>query len=389
MSLRVYFFLLGVAVALAFGPARSTRAQLNSRIPVRGHVFESSGATPLVGVNVFLVGTTIGASTDRTGSFRFLVPADRLEYEITASMIGFEVKSVIRSSQSLKTAELTFRLEEKTYRLDEVTVSASNSEWLKILDRFKRAVFSTSEYAKQCIIVSPEHLSIEVDKVTGVLLATSNEPFVFRNRALGYTVSLHSPKISASSTRFRWEGSLQFQALTPETVSQHKQWDTNRARIYSGSIRHFLSAVAAGKTNELGFFIAATERPGFVIKHKVAPDPSELISVEIEDPTVPTWRLFFPQALAVAFQKEGESRAYRTYLDENGLRGRDEAEISSGRLHQRPTQNSWLRLTGAHVVIDQLGNEYGEFALERSGYWEWERMCDLLPSDYASGFFLE
>jgi hypothetical protein len=143
--------------------------------------------------------------------------------------------------------------------------------------------------------------------------------------------------------------------------------------------------VATGETNKQGFFVSTTERTGFIIKHRVAPDAEEFLSVEVENSTIPTWRLRFSKVLAVSFQKEGESRAYRNYQDEEGLRRRDESEKSLGRLLQRATQNSWLRLNGEYVVIDRFGNEYGTYALERSGYWEWERLCELLPSEYEPG----
>jgi len=385
MSVRLYIILSGVVLIQQFGLARPICAQDFDGITVRGHVFESADEAPLMGVNVFLAGSTFGSSTDREGAFSFSVPSGRKSYEITASMIGFEIQSVVRSSQDLESSELSFYLSEKMYRLDEVTVSASNTEWLDNLRRFERLVFSTSENAKQCKIESPELLSIAFNASTGELTASSNEPFNFRNEALGYAVSLHGPKIYGSKTQFRWEGSLLFRTLDPKDAAQLKRWETNRERVHSGSIRHFLSAVATGETNKQGFFVSTTERTGFIIKHRVAPDAEEFLSVEVENSTIPTWRLRFSKVLAVSFQKEGESRAYRNYQDEEGLRRRDESEKSLGRLLQRATQNSWLRLNGEYVVIDRFGNEYGTYALERSGYWEWERLCELLPSEYEPG----
>ena len=34
------------------------------------------------------------------------------------------------------------------------------------------------------------------------------------------------------------------------------------------------------------------------------------------------------------------------------------------------------------VMIDKTGYEYEDYAIERYGFWSWERLCDQVPFDY-------
>ncbi len=350
---------------------------------VRGRVLEQQNQSPLPGANVFLTGSTLGAATLNDGSFEFRVPGRMLSYEITVSMVGFNTESRVLNETDIANTTLRFELVPATYLLEEVTITESNAEWLSTLARFERLVFSTTDNSKDCTILNPEKLSLVYDNVDREISATSREPFRFENKALGYLVELHQPKFFGSETTVMWEGNLHFEELAPQNESEEQKWVANRRDAYNGSVRQFLVALARGETNKKGFFVATTERPGYSIEHKVAPNPDKYVTVEFADPTIPTWRIYFPRTLAISYQLESESMAYRLYQDQMGLRERDEMEFQTGRLRERRTQNSWLSLNGDYAIIDQYGNEYGAYLLKRFGYWEWERLCEILPSDFS------
>ena len=67
-----------------------------------------------------------------------------------------------------------------------------------------------------------------------------------------------------------------------------------------------------------------------------------------------------------------------------GIRDRDVSEIAMGRLIPRKSQFSWLELLGEHVIVYRFGNEYGNYSLKRTGYWEWERLCEVRPKDFTT-----
>jgi len=60
-----------------------------TRGKIAGHVKDASTGDPLPGVNVIIVGTTLGAATNEKGNYFILnVPAG--VYSLTASMIGYK-----------------------------------------------------------------------------------------------------------------------------------------------------------------------------------------------------------------------------------------------------------------------------------------------------------
>lgn len=90
---------------------------------IRGTVTDAATNEPIPFVNVFLVGTTVGTTTDFDGKFYFetKVKAD----SIAASFIGYQ-----RQSQSIKLnryQEIAFRLEADQFQLDEVVVVAGEN----------------------------------------------------------------------------------------------------------------------------------------------------------------------------------------------------------------------------------------------------------------------
>ena len=88
--------------------------------PINGKV--SDGQDPLIGVNVFVVGTLDGSITDSLGRFSF-VTARSGEITLRASMLGYEEYEMTAHVSQLK--NLDIRLREKTASLDEVVVTAS------------------------------------------------------------------------------------------------------------------------------------------------------------------------------------------------------------------------------------------------------------------------
>ena len=102
--------------------------------PINGKV--SDGQDPLIGVNVFVVGTLDGSITDSLGRFSF-VTARSGEITLRASMLGYEEYEMTAHVSQLK--NLDIRLREKTASLDEVVVTASTysigkSNQIKMMD---------------------------------------------------------------------------------------------------------------------------------------------------------------------------------------------------------------------------------------------------------------
>ena len=91
---------------------------------IYGKVTDAVTNEPLIGVNIILEGTTLGAATDINGHFEITnVPVNT--YRIKASIIGYSSKTrtdiVVRSS---KPAEVDFNLSEEVIKLQDITVKS-------------------------------------------------------------------------------------------------------------------------------------------------------------------------------------------------------------------------------------------------------------------------
>ena len=87
---------------------------------VNGTVIDGQG--PVVGVNVFVVGTLDGSITDTLGRFSFQTKKTG-EGTLCASMLGYEDETLVADASKL--TDVKFRLREKAASIDEVVVTAS------------------------------------------------------------------------------------------------------------------------------------------------------------------------------------------------------------------------------------------------------------------------
>ncbi|MEN9839137.1 MAG: hypothetical protein RL177_616, partial [Bacteroidota bacterium] len=90
---------------------------------IEGRVTDASGE-PLVGVNVFVDGTTRGGSTDLNGDY-FILNVRPGTYTLIARYIGFNTSRVTGVEVSVdRTTSIDFTLSEESLTLGEVVVSA-------------------------------------------------------------------------------------------------------------------------------------------------------------------------------------------------------------------------------------------------------------------------
>jgi hypothetical protein len=92
---------------------------------ISGKVFDASTKQPITGVNIFLVGTTIGAASDSDGNYKIEnIPVGN--YQLRATSIGYDVitkTDVIVNSA--RPAMIDFQLKESVIELDNVVVTSA------------------------------------------------------------------------------------------------------------------------------------------------------------------------------------------------------------------------------------------------------------------------
>lgn len=123
---------LYMSLCIALPLSAGTIADKPTDAHIYGHVIDKRTKEHLPYINIFLVGTTIGAATDASGHY-FLENLPVGDYVIEAKSIGYQP---IKKNVSIKegvTLEVNFELEEDNISLGEVVVSANRSETTKRL----------------------------------------------------------------------------------------------------------------------------------------------------------------------------------------------------------------------------------------------------------------
>ena len=115
-----------ILLGLSFFFFLSLSAQ--EKYTVRGVIKDISNGETLLGATVFLKGTSIGATTNEYGFYSISVPKET--YTLVVSYIGFqEIEQEITLEKDMN---LNFELKESSTTLDEVIVTADESERLNI-----------------------------------------------------------------------------------------------------------------------------------------------------------------------------------------------------------------------------------------------------------------
>ncbi|MDD3725014.1 MAG: TonB-dependent receptor, partial [Bacteroidales bacterium] len=102
----------------------------NEIAAVEGHVVDSKTKKPIPYVNIGVVNTNIGTTTNDAGDFviRTLKPG---KYTLRASSLGYKTKEIEIIVQEKKSTHAHFELEESKIIFDEIVVSANRNEVLR------------------------------------------------------------------------------------------------------------------------------------------------------------------------------------------------------------------------------------------------------------------
>ena len=94
---------------------------------IRGFVYEKESGEPVMFCNVFLKGTTIGASTDINGMYN-ISKVNAGEYTLVATYIGYDTNVVNITLKSGQILSKNLEIGESSIKLNEVKISASRAE---------------------------------------------------------------------------------------------------------------------------------------------------------------------------------------------------------------------------------------------------------------------
>jgi hypothetical protein len=187
-------------------------------------------------------------------------------YELTVSVIGYEVQSrQIRVNNTVKMIE-NFYLQPKILKGKEVTITAMDPATRKrFMKIFKRLFLGVSHEELRCTLKNPRAVKLHYNDTTKVLQAFAEEPLIIDNRATGYKINFildhFRCEIAGTKLSFTFKGRAHFTELKPKNAKEKEVWLRNRLIAYHGSLRHFLTALSTGRIGESGFSLYRTSSP--------------------------------------------------------------------------------------------------------------------------------
>jgi hypothetical protein len=345
-ALTVVPFVLLVA---AVHPPGDLRGQ--TRGTLKGTVTDAGTGAPMANTNVYLSSTTIGTNTGPDGRY-ILANIPPGVFHVVASRVDHSVKSEIIQVSPAETLRIDFSLEPLTLQSEEVQVLAHvDKEWRRLLAGFSRTFLGRGENASGCTLLNPEVLDFRMEKGTSILIASTDSVLRIENQALGY-------RLFARLGVFEWDldedqGKFmlypRFEPFTFQDSTELTRCRSNRAKSYSGSLKHFLASLVAGTLDRERFLVSsgtlADLRSG--ASHPLSPDEFTLLPV----PGQALWRLTFENWLRVDYR--GEDTRLKSYIG----------------------------LSGKNAIFDDAGNLVDPMCLEVIGDWTKYRVADMLPID--------
>lgn len=338
----------------------SVSAAAQSPVAVSGTIVDADTDLPIPGANVVVSGTQTGAAADLDGHFslRSSLVGD---HSLIVSAVGYATQT---PEVTLPGASLVLRLVPVDLELDDAVVVREDARaWRQRLARFKSLFLGRSGLARQTDWLNPEVLDLE-EGLRGAIEARAEAPLALDNRGLGYRLTFHTLRFEGSEPRRQWEGAVTFDELNGD-ARQTRRWRSARARAYAGSWRHFVAALARGTSEEEGFLIFPVAREGDVpiVRRPLSDDALEQ-ALDVPDPSDPfVFRLRVYGSWMIEYAREDDDRSV-------DLRG------------TRTPQRSWITMDRRGIRLTSDGQVLDPLRVVRYGYWDWERVGDLLPLDY-------
>ncbi|HEY0900225.1 MAG TPA: carboxypeptidase-like regulatory domain-containing protein [Sphingobacteriaceae bacterium] len=377
---------------------------------LKGQVVEED-QKPVYGAQVFLNGTSKSVVSDKSGNFTLagLVPGT---YELVVSLLGYKPFSQqvrIEKQDIHVKATLFFN----AVSLKEVVVQP-DIHWKENYEVFKEIFLGKSANAKQCKILNPEVLNIFFDKNERIMEADSGGEFlIIENKALGYQLKylLMDFKLQYQSGMLSYVGKTAFDNLKG-SAARKKRWSQNRKKAYLGSSQHFLTSMFNNTAYQDGYEVQKLirtpnkERPSdslisanirrlskevngqifignddsvnyWINKRKLPKINQYLVKGNLRTDSLLTTlsenfkELKFSDCLYVIYTREREPLEYNAW---NGTIPKP--------LDQPNYQVSIISRNEVPIAFDRHGNLDDPLAIFYEGYWAFEKIADMVPSDF-------
>ncbi|WP_321308880.1 carboxypeptidase-like regulatory domain-containing protein [Marinifilum fragile] len=236
---------------------------------ILGKVVDSKTKKPLVNVEVFVSGTTIGTTTNHKGEFKLNSPL--APCHIGLLHVAYQPLVLTITDNSF----LNIELSKKTRNIHEVQVKAKNKRRAN-LRMFKKYFLYYAEKS-QVKILNDSVLRFKKDEYD--FHTFCNSPLVIENKHLGYQIKIlikdfhvckkdkvGGEKISLNTLTenalFKLKAFYYYQDTDTRDAIERKLIMNNRRKHYYGSLRHFLSSLYSNELGKNGFSIQSIPNSG-------------------------------------------------------------------------------------------------------------------------------
>lgn len=384
-----------------------------------GRVIDKNSRMPIKDVNIYLVNTFIGTTTNEKGYFELSkLPQGTFTVVISHISYYFIKKTIKLARKSYDIGVIKFSL--KAHELETVLVTEDDDDdWNDQFELFREKFIGEGANSDSTHILNPYKIDFWEDD--DKMIASSTEPIEILNNSLGYRIRYFLDYFEVTDNYTKYSGNTVFVPLFSKSEPDSVRWDKNRRETYEGSFRHFLETLGCGDTrfienyglnelnnnslidsinlnknmdrpnqrsskityrykidsltsirdsqlNSTGFFIYYVQRlPWEVVK----PFTEVPISTKnlLSEGNIETEKfLKFNDYLRVYFIPD--------YSDNLSFINYEVKDIIN-------VQGSYLKLEQESVLIDIHGRYYDKFGIHTFGKFGQERISDMLPYEYV------
>lgn len=330
-----------IILTVLFNLVLSTMLFAQSTGTIEGTVNDQKTGMPVANVNVYINGSTVGASTNKDGNFKLEhIPSG--VYEVVFLSLGYDAvfrKIVLSRNQTVR---VDVDMKPLTYNMGDVNVTSKVPKvWRRRLKEFKTEFLGTSSFSNECTIENPEVLNFNRDKKTGALVARADSILIIINRALGYRLYIRLNLFQWGHINGIYDIYPYFKEMKPTTPEELTEWEANRKEAFDRSFRYFLYALVNHEALDDGF-----RYNGGIVELS----PKENMDL---------------------LNKQG--------LYNVGLKG---FRISkSVDVHYKQLKSKII-MKKAYFFVDSNGNILNPLSVTIAGYWGRNRVGSLLPFNY-------
>lgn len=348
-------------ILLFITTAKGIIAQPNQSHTIEGVIVDKETGEAIAGANAYISQTTIGTFTDSTGVFEFSTNLRGVR-NLVFSYVGYHTVVQEINLYSGERLNFTVELEPESLELNPLEVTASNSEWQKNFEIFKRNFIGATGAALNTEIENPWVLSFERDSA-GNLVAQAENPLSIKNFTIGY-------EMQVDLFEFEWPlngGSgyylfyANYKEMEPLSEQEQESWNRNRRQMYLGSFEHFLGCLYQNRLAECEFDVVIANSRNSVEIPQIDRQTARRLGVYSSITGLPqedlkVFRLRFPVDVLY-----GERRWY-----------------SPNRVRSRIVPRS----SGGIFLVTNRGRLANPLAFRLDGVWSHYRLANLLPDNY-------